>query len=229
MEGVLMVSDLSWIQRGVAKEIPDKIKLNDEELKNLIEGAIPESTDIDTDLDDGEEDSEQQKLKGIRGNNVELQNEETDFEKKYMKGYTEETTDEQAGEDGMKGIAMYSTNKDDPYVTEQVDSDEEEEKDEIMVRKDDNMVAVAKIDKGDFTLECYVYNEADSDWYCHHDYILDAPPLCIEPVQHDPGNEETGKGNLIAVGTMNSEIHIWDLDIMNTATPFLTLGKKRRK
>ncbi|CAB3406318.1 unnamed protein product [Caenorhabditis bovis] len=30
---------------------------------------------------------------------------------------------------------------------------------------------------------------------------------------------------------MNSEIHIWDLDIMNTVTPFLTLGKQstRRK
>ncbi|EFO92992.1 hypothetical protein CRE_10119 [Caenorhabditis remanei] len=229
MEGVLMVSDLSWIQRGVAKEIPDKIKLNDEELKKLIEGAIPESTDNDTDGEDGEEESDHEKPKGIRGKDVEMKDEESEFEKKYMQGYNEKETDEEAGEDGMKGIAMYSTNKEDPYVTEQVDSDEEEEKEEIMVRKDDNMVAVAKIDKGDYTLECYVYNEADSDWFCHHDYILDAPPLCIEPVQHDPGNEETGKGNLIAVGTMNSEIHIWDLDIMNTASPFLTLGKKEKK
>ncbi|CAP22829.1 Protein CBG01808 [Caenorhabditis briggsae] len=226
MEGVLMVSDLSWIQRGVAKEIPDKIKLNDEELKKLIEGALPESTDNDT---DGDEEEDEDKKEGIRGRDVEMKDEESDFEKKYMQGYNEKEEGEEEGEDGMKGIAMYSTNKDDPYVTEQVDSDEEEEKEEIMVRKDDNMVAVAKIDKGDYTLECYVYNEADSDWYCHHDYILDAPPLCIEPVQHDPGNEETGKGNLIAVGTMNSEIHIWDLDIMNTATPFLTLGKKEKK
>lgn len=28
---------------------------------------------------------------------------------------------------------------------------------------------------------------------------------------------------------MNSEIHIWDLDIMNTASPFLTLGKQEKK
>lgn len=147
MDGVLMVSDLSWIQRGVAKEIPDKIKLDDEKLKELIEGAIPESTDNETELDDDEE-SDNEKLKGLRGRgDVEMKDEESEFEKKYMKGYNENIKDEPEGQDGMKGIAMYSTNKDDPYVTEQVDSDEEEEKDEIMVRKDDNMVAVAKIDK----------------------------------------------------------------------------------
>lgn len=45
-------------------------------------------------------------------------------------------------------------------------------------------------------MEIYVYNQADDDWYCHHDYILDAPPLCLEPVQYDPGNNETGKVNI---------------------------------
>lgn len=145
MDGVLMVSDLSWIPRGVAKEIPDKVKLNDDELKQLIEGAIPESTDNDN--SDVEEDEETNAKKGLRGLDVEMKDDETDFEKKYMKGYNEAEEDEGKGEDGMKGIAMYSTNKEDPYVTTQVDSDEEEEKDEIIVRKDDNMVAVAKIDK----------------------------------------------------------------------------------
>ncbi|KAJ1375086.1 hypothetical protein KIN20_038329 [Parelaphostrongylus tenuis] len=46
----------------------------------------------------------------------------------------------------MRGIAMYSSNTDDPYVTLHVDSDEEE-KEEIEVKSDDNMVVLAKIDK----------------------------------------------------------------------------------
>ncbi|CAI5449125.1 unnamed protein product [Caenorhabditis angaria] len=245
MDSVLMVSDMVWIQRGVAKEIPDKIKLTQDELKELIEGgggAGAESTDNESDGEiEVEEEVEMKQVKQekkvkqekIEVKEVEMREEEeddNDFEKKYLKGYDlDEDGEEAHGDNGMRGIAMYTNNKDDPYVTNNVDSDEEEEKDEIIVRKDDNMVAVAKIDKGDFTLECYVYNEADSDWYCHHDYILDAPPLCLEPIQHDPGNEETGKGNLVAVGTMNSEIHIWDLDIMNTVTPFITLGAPAKK
>lgn len=35
-----MVSDLVWIARGVPKKIPDKIKLDEEQLKQLIHGII---------------------------------------------------------------------------------------------------------------------------------------------------------------------------------------------
>ena len=47
----------------------------------------------------------------------------------------------------MRGVAMYASNKDDPYITQQVDSDEEEEKDDILIKPDDNLVAVAKVVK----------------------------------------------------------------------------------
>ncbi|VDM77968.1 unnamed protein product, partial [Strongylus vulgaris] len=114
----------------------------------------------------------------------------------------------------MRGIAMYASNVDDPYVTLHVDSDEEE-KEEIEVKPEDNMAVLAKIDRDNYNLEVYVYNETSNDWYCHHDYILEAPPLCLEPIQHDPGNDETGRGNLLAVGTMEPIINIWDLDIIN--------------
>ncbi|VDN35680.1 unnamed protein product, partial [Cylicostephanus goldi] len=46
----------------------------------------------------------------------------------------------------MRGIAMYATNVDDPYVTLHVDSDEEE-KEEIEVKPEDNMAVLAKIDR----------------------------------------------------------------------------------
>ena len=46
---------------------------------------------------------------------------------------------------------MYASNKDDPYFTEHVDSDAEDEKEEFEVRPDDNMVAVTKIRKVRFT------------------------------------------------------------------------------
>lgn len=43
--------------------------------------------------------------------------------------------------------------------------------------------------QGEYTIEAYVYNEGDDDWYVHHDYILDAPPLCLEHLSYDPGDQ----------------------------------------
>lgn len=79
----------------------------------------------------------------------------------------------------------------------------------------------------EYTLEVYIYNEDEDDWYVHHDYILNAPPLCLEPINFDPGTENQ-RGNLLAVGTMDSLINIWDLDVVNTIVPAVSLGKTKK-
>ncbi|KJH41107.1 WD domain, G-beta repeat protein [Dictyocaulus viviparus] len=205
---VVMVADVAWIQRGVAKKNPDRIKLDNDQLKQLIEGGVSDSSDIDSEPDAAEH--------GVRGSSSKEEAE------------SHEVNDESI-EDGIDDNATKSG--------------DEEEKAEIEVKADDNLVVIAKIDKDKYVLEVFVYNEENSDWYCHHDYLLDAPPLCIEPIQHDPGNAETGKGslyfteralivdlqgNLIAVGTMESVINIWDLDIMNAVVPVVNLGDKKK-
>lgn len=237
---VVMVSDVAWIRRGVAKSTPDKVKLDVEQLKELIESEVAETSDnedeetSDCDAEMVAEDGEQgeKKLKkkvGLRGSGERDNEYASDDEgmkgvEKYLKDY--DKTDDQGGPT-MKGIAAFASNMDDPYITQQNDSDEEEEKNDFLIKPDDNMVAVAKIDNEDYTLEVYIYNEKNDDWYVHHDYLLEAPPLCLEPLQYDPGNEqEEGKGNLLAVGTMESTINIWDLDIVNAIEPVVTLGGK---
>ncbi|KAL6739097.1 hypothetical protein Aduo_012583 [Ancylostoma duodenale] len=216
MDGVVMISDIAWIPRGVAKHVPDKVKLDENQLKELISGGVPDTSDVES---DEVEESEP----GVRGSaSKEPEGNDADVEMQ-----TKEDEGDSAPEAGMRGIAMYSSNTDDPYVTLHVDSDEEE-KEEIEIKPEDNMVALAKIDRDNYTLEVFVYNENNGDWYCHHDYILDAPPLCLEPIQHDPGNDETGKGNLLAVGTMEPVINIWDLDIMNAVAPVVSLGAKSK-
>ncbi|KIH68663.1 WD domain, G-beta repeat protein [Ancylostoma duodenale] len=216
MDGVVMISDIAWIPRGIAKHVPDKVKLDENQLKELISGGVPDTSDVES---DEVEESEP----GVRGSaSKEPEGNDADVEMQ-----TKEDEGDSAPEAGMRGIAMYSSNTDDPYVTLHVDSDEEE-KEEIEIKPEDNMVALAKIDRDNYTLEVFVYNENNGDWYCHHDYILDAPPLCLEPIQHDPGNDETGKGNLLAVGTMEPVINIWDLDIMNAVAPVVSLGAKSK-
>ncbi|RCN36686.1 WD domain, G-beta repeat protein [Ancylostoma caninum] len=217
MDGVVMISDIAWIPRGIAKHVPDKVKLDENQLKELISGGVPDTSDVESD------EVEESEL-GVRGSaSKEPEGNDADVEMQ-----AKEDESDSAPDAGMRGIAMYSSNTDDPYVTLHVDSDEEE-KEEIEIKPEDNMVALAKIDRDNYTLEVFVYNENNDDWYCHHDYILDAPPLCLEPIQHDPGNDETGKvGNLLAVGTMEPVINIWDLDIMNAVAPVVSLGSKSK-
>lgn len=38
MDSIALVSDIVWIKRGVAKHVPEKVKLNPEELRELIQG-----------------------------------------------------------------------------------------------------------------------------------------------------------------------------------------------
>lgn len=77
-----------------------------------------------------------------------------------------------------------------------------------------------------------VYNHEQRAFYVHHDYMLEEPPLCIEHIRYDPGREnenETGSGNLCAVGTMEPLIQIWDLDIVEALEPVAILGPKSKK
>lgn len=46
----------------------------------------------------------------------------------------------------MRGIAMFASNADDPYVTLHVDSDDEE-KEDIEIKPADNLVVLSKIDR----------------------------------------------------------------------------------
>jgi len=78
-----------------------------------------------------------------------------------------------------------------------------------------------------FFLEVYVWNEETKDWYVHHDYMIDAPPLALAPFNYDPGSPNL-KGNLLAVGTMKPQISIWDLDIVNAIEPVMKLGKSSK-
>lgn len=39
------------------------------------------------------------------------------------------------------------------------------------------------------SLEVYVYNDTDEDWYLHHDYVLEVPALCLAAFTYDPGAE----------------------------------------
>ncbi|GMY22611.1 periodic tryptophan protein 1 homolog [Fagus crenata] len=84
--------------------------------------------------------------------------------------------------------------------------------------------------------DVWIYEESDDgdpNVYVHHDIIISANPLCTAwldcPLE---GGEKVAKSflyvvrewNLIAVGSMEPSIKIWDLDIIDEVQPCVVLG-----
>ncbi|VDO47912.1 unnamed protein product [Onchocerca flexuosa] len=212
-----LIADLAWIKRGIPKAVPEKVKLSAEEIRTLIQEGEPETSEL-SDTDGAAGDGTQQR-RGIRGSSPDVADEGMDIDKYKLDKY-----DEDDGEraNPLAGITTFASHMEDPHITTYVNSDEEDQED-FEIRPDDNLVAVAK---NEYTLEVHLYNEAEDDWYVHHDYILEVPPLCLESIYFDPGSDDK-KGNLLAIGNIDASINIWDLDLVNSVEPTVTLNKTK--
>lgn len=127
-----------------------------------------------------------------------------------------------------KSLAYHESNADDPYITLQGNDDDDEEREELQVLATDNMVVAAKVEDEVAHLEIYVYEDEADNLYVHHDIMLPAIPLCVEwldlPVGK-PAGDQDARGNYVAVGTMDPDIEIWDLDTVDCMYPNAILGQ----
>lgn len=119
-----------------------------------------------------------------------------------MENYDEEDMD-MSGAMSVGSLAVYSS--------EINDSDTDSDKLDEILKPDDNIVLVGNVKKTECSLEVYVYNGNDKDFYIHHDITLKHPPLCLEWFG--------SMGNFCALGTMSSMIEVWDLDLIGCLEP----------
>ena len=127
-----------------------------------------------------------------------------------------------------KSLVYHESNADDPYITLHENDDEDEEREELQVLSTDNMIVAAKIEDEVAHLEIYVYEDAADNLYVHHDIMLPAIPLCVEWLDVPVGRaaeDQSSKGNTIAVGTFDPDIEIWDLDTVDAMFPNVILGQ----
>lgn len=82
-------------------------------------------------------------------------------------------------------------------------------------------------------LDVYVYDATESNLYVHHDFLLPAMPLCLEWLDYHPASstatmegqtERPERGSYIAVGTLDPDIEIWSLDVVDGLYPDAILG-----
>jgi len=127
----------------------------------------------------------------------------------------------------IKALAYHEPDEKDPYITLQ-DDEEDDEKEDLQIMPTDNLVLAARIEDEIAHLEVYVYEDDHDNLYVHHDIMLPAYPLCVEWL-----NSSAGKGkpetadnsaNFVAIGTMDPDIEIWDLDTVDCMYPNAILG-----
>lgn len=89
------------------------------------------------------------------------------------------------------------------------------------------MIVAGHVEGDSATLEVYVYNDVEDALYVHHDILLPSLPLALEWLPFDP--ESDTRGNLVAVGSMDPVIQVWDLDLVDCLEPAFKLGRKAKK
>lgn len=126
----------------------------------------------------------------------------------------------------VKSLAYHQPNEEDPYLV-MPEEEEDEEREELQILPTDNLILTGKVEDEVAHLEVYVYEDQADNLYVHHDVMLPAIPLCLEWLDMPVGKntEERTTGNFVAVGTMESDIEIWDLDIVDCMYPNAILGQ----
>ncbi|KAF8331013.1 WD40-repeat-containing domain protein [Amanita rubescens] len=199
-----LISAVAWVRRGIAVQHPAKYVLDDDELEDArveLERAQKAAQAIEKRKEEDEA--------------------ETDAKEKG------EDRDEGGGIfSNIKGLTYYRNNEEDTYITlKDVWEDEDNERAELEILPTDNLIVTAKTEDEISQLEIYVYDESEENLYVHHDLMLPNFPLSLEWLDFPPvaisassetGNPATpGFGNYNAVGTLDPEIEIWSLGVLD--------------
>lgn len=142
----------------------------------------------------------------------------------------------------IKGLSFYRSNEEDPYITLKDDAeDEDDDREALEVLPSDNMLISAKTEDEVSLLEAHVYAIVNGDapegssLYVHHDLLLPSFPLCLESVEHTPASASSSStrpagtkgGNFLAVSTMEPEVEIWNMDVIDGLVPDVVLGDRQ--
>eukprot|EP00039_Didymoeca_costata_P005431 m.81623 g.81623 ORF g.81623 m.81623 type:complete len:563 (-) comp12816_c0_seq2:530-2218(-) len=246
-----IIACLTWVPRGVAKEVPDKVELNKEDIQRLMietqatltkaqsKGDGDDDSDWETEEEEEAEDDDESTPMET-GASATVENEEDDaaiIAKYNLDSYDDDEEDVAGGVpvhgagmgNGVSGLLYHAADDEDPYITLKEDVEDEEERDDFKIKPTDNMIIVGQTEDVYSHLEIYVYDEMDDHAYVHHDIMLASYPLCLEWLNFDPEAPEGGQGNMVAVGTMSPQIEVWDLDIVDCVEPAFALGDNKRK
>ena len=142
----------------------------------------------------------------------------------------------------VRSLVYHESNAEDPYITMQEHEESDHEREELEILQTDNLILAGRVEDEVAHLEIYVYEDEADNLYIHHDVMLPAIPLAVEWVSLPPGLDSntrlrTGQNpgeNIAAIGMMQPDIELWDIDTVDCMYPHGLLGptafnKERKK
>ena len=155
-----------------------------------------------------------------------------DLKEYNLSDYDNDEVDEEGEKPTMfgnvKSMAYHAPGEEDPYLTlPQGEISDDEEREELQILATDNLLLAAKVEDEVAHLEVYVYEDEADNLYVHHDIMLPAIPLAVEWIDVPVGKStpENTQGNFVAIATMEPDIEIWDLDLVDSMYPNAILGQ----
>ncbi|XP_076753690.1 periodic tryptophan protein 1 homolog [Xylocopa sonorina] len=206
----------TWVKKGVTSTNPQKVELTPRELEEIIKQTQAELRNVESDSD-AEHNNEVTEQKSETESCFDIsKTDEYNFDK-----YDDESDNVHCN---IGNIVSFGKDGKDPLVTGE---DEDSEKEDDIIKSNDNLVLVGHVEGDASILEVFVYNETEGSFYCHHDILLPSFPLCIEWLNYDPSDSKPS--NLCAIGNMTPIIEVWDLDLIDCLEPAYKLGCKPNK
>ncbi|WBY61176.1 periodic tryptophan protein 1 [Plasmodium yoelii yoelii] len=92
--------------------------------------------------------------------------------------------------------------------------------DELNIEKTDSIILNGKIYNDVGTLELHLFNYDENIFNIYDDTIIDNYPLCMDVVK----SSYYKNTNLVAIGTLNKDIGLWDINLMDSLEPVCYLG-----
>ncbi|KAL7574898.1 hypothetical protein ACA910_010729 [Epithemia clementina (nom. ined.)] len=124
--------------------------------------------------------------------------------------------------DGLDSMGLYNIGLGSGADMEEMDFDDDgSDAEDVKLTKDDAIILVAKTEDDFSSLEVHVYDQKKGSLYVHHDIPLPSFPLCLA---HGQVSSDGEPGNFCAVGTFDTGIEIWNLDVLNALEPTCMLG-----
>ncbi|KAF9007566.1 WD40-repeat-containing domain protein [Cyathus striatus] len=243
-----LISAVAWVRRGVAVQHPTKYVLDDKELERVSALARIELEDAKVELqraheaaqsmegrEEGDDDDGDDNEDGEGDEDEDADGMDIDVKPKNPEDLSEYNLDDYDEEDdtpvatgpfsNIKGLTYYRDNEEDPYITLK-DDEEDAEREELEILPTDSLLVTAKTEDEISQLEIFVYDESQENLYVHHDLMLPNFPLCLEWLDFPPASSiKTRFRNYIAVGTLDPEIEIWSLDVLEAMYPTTILGR----
>ncbi|XP_011869774.1 PREDICTED: periodic tryptophan protein 1 homolog [Vollenhovia emeryi] len=210
-----VISCTAWVKKGVAAAVPEKVELRPDELEKIIK-ETQAALASDDDSDGEAAASKTQSNTESKGESSTAGTDEYNF-----KTYDNESGDMYCH---ISNIATFGKSGKDPLIT---NDEEDSDKEDDIIKADDNLVLFGHVEGDASILEVFVYNDREGSFYCHHDILLPSFPLCIEWLDYDPTSPKPS--NLCAIGNMTPIIEVWDLDLIDCLEPAYKLGRRPSK